>query len=739
MAIHVLGIRHHGVGSARQVKKELERLQPDIVLVEGPPEIAEVFEYVGHPDLKPPVAIMVYNSNVPQESTFYPFAEYSPEWVAIAYANEHKIPVKAIDLPASISFTMRRKEAKNEPSTPPPEDPLTLVAQSAGFKSGERFWEHHFEQSAGNEHFESVMHVMQSLREDGLESAMDAENTHREAYMRMLIQDSVNEMYTNIAIVCGAWHAPTLVDPAGYAKEDKKVLKKLPKTKTKITSTWIPWTNDRLSMHSGYGAGIFSPGWYSHLWHNTAEYEIPWLIKVASMFREKGMDMSTAHAIEAFRLARSLAILRNNHYVSLDDLNDAVLSVMCMGDGILLELVKDQLIIGDGLGEVPEDMPKMPLQEDFEQSVKKLRLKLTADPKEVNLDLRKPNDLEKSKLFHRLAILEIHWATPSYSRGKGTFKESWRLEWTVGMMIELIDKAFLGNTIASAAQAVLIKKSNAAQKVDDVAKLIDLCIPAALFDELDHLLNKVNELSSISSDILDLMKSLPQLINVARYGDVRNSDMDVLDQIIHQLLIKVNVGLPNAVYGLDEDNALEMFGQITALHQAIKIYSKPEEEEPWYFTLHQVLNKEDVHSVILGCVCRLLLDSQQLSEDEADMYISYALSVNNDPMDVAAWIEGFLKGSGSILIYDNRLWNLVFEWVESLDKDTFIQLVPMLRRTFSKFEYAERRQLGQKARQGLASDEPATTYNTEQFDGELADSVIPYISKFLTPNSTHHE
>ena len=27
-------------------------------------------------------------------------------------------------------------------------------------------------------------------------------------------------------------------------------------------ATWIPWTYDRLSMWSGYGAGVHSPGWY---------------------------------------------------------------------------------------------------------------------------------------------------------------------------------------------------------------------------------------------------------------------------------------------------------------------------------------------------------------------------------------------------------------------------------------------------------------------------------------------
>ena len=35
-AVHLLGIRHHGPGSARSVLRVLNELQPDVVLVELP-------------------------------------------------------------------------------------------------------------------------------------------------------------------------------------------------------------------------------------------------------------------------------------------------------------------------------------------------------------------------------------------------------------------------------------------------------------------------------------------------------------------------------------------------------------------------------------------------------------------------------------------------------------------------------------------------------------------------------
>jgi hypothetical protein len=96
------------------------------------------------------------------------------------------------------------------------------------------------------------------------------------------------------------------------------------------------------------------------------------------------------------------------------------------------------------------------------------------------------------------------------------------------------------------------------------------------------------------------------------------------------------------------------------------------------------------------------------------------------------WLEGFLKGNGMILVYDNRLWNLIYSWVSSLDAKVFMELLPLLRRTFSKFEYGERRQIGNKARQGLAASQTTvSTVNQENFDRQRALQIIPVL-KMLT-------
>ena len=88
-----------------------------------------------------------------------------------------------------------------------------------------------------------------------------------------------------------------------------------------------------------------------------------------------------------------------------------------------------------------------------------------------------------------------------------------------------------------------------------------------------------------------------------------------------------------------------------------------------------------------------------------------------------------------ILLLDDRLWNLVNNWVCSQDKETFMELLPVLRRTFSEFTSAERRKLGEKARRtdstGTSSAVGASVTENECLNREEAKKVIPVIRQLL--------
>src|SRR5437879_4818919 len=97
--VHIFGIRHHGPGSARSLRQALEAPEPDCLLVEGPPDAAGVLPLLAHPEMRPPVALLIYRPDEPRRAAYYPFALFSPEWQAIHYGLTRSIPVRFMDLP----------------------------------------------------------------------------------------------------------------------------------------------------------------------------------------------------------------------------------------------------------------------------------------------------------------------------------------------------------------------------------------------------------------------------------------------------------------------------------------------------------------------------------------------------------------------------------------------------------------------------------------------------------------
>ena len=81
---------------------------------------------------------------------------------------------------------------------------------------------------------------------------------------------------------------------------------------------------------------------------------------------------------------------------------------------------------------------------DVEKLLKRLRLPLTTEVKEFQLDLRKPMDLERSIFFHRLNLLGIKMARPLRVDGKGTFKEAWSVYYEPEQTLAVIEKGRVG-------------------------------------------------------------------------------------------------------------------------------------------------------------------------------------------------------------------------------------------------------------------------------------------------------
>ncbi len=759
--LHLFGVRHHGPGSARSLRQNLEILEPDLILVEGPPDAAGVIEQVINPDMQPPVAILIYAPEQPQQAVYYPFAVFSPEWQALDYGLQQQIPVQWMDLPQTHQLALRQQldqqfeappeadsDARDDlsPESSLPEirhDPLFWLAQAAGYNDSEHWWERMVEQRAETTVlFPAIAEAMTALRLEveqdhppDLNNNRDYREALREAYMRQTIRKAQKAGYEKIAIVCGAWHTPALAEPFPPAKQDTAILKGLPKLK--VTATWIPWTYERLAERSGYGAGIASPGWYHHLWTASDQPAVRWLTHVARLLRQADMDASSASVIEAVRLANSLAALRDCPTPGLPELNEAARTVLCFGNELPLRLIHERLIISDRMGQVPNDTPMVPLQVDLQRWQKKLRLKPEVTPKDLALDLRKPNDLLRSHLLHRLNSLGIPWGRTTYSRGKGTFKEAWTLEWQPEFEIALIKAGQWGNTIETATTAYACDLAENAANLPALTELLDKVLLADLPEVITKLMTRLQAEAAVASDVVHLMSALSPLAQILRYRDVRQTDMEVVAHVVDGLVTRICIGLPETCASLDDEAAAMMDKQIMQTHSAINLLQNQGHQQIWWMVLKQLVNRDSLHGLLGGRCCRLLLDGGQFEPSRAAQQLGLALSLATEPTQAAAWIEGFLKGSGLLLLHDQEIWQVLDQWVCKLAPDTFVTLLPLLRRTFSTFPAAERRQMGERVIQGRVGA-GLQGWGSEELDCDRAEMVLPLVAQLLgmsVPNS----
>ncbi len=739
-SLHILGIRHHGPGSARTVLRALEALKPDAVLIEGPPDAAEVLALAGDEAMKPPVALLVYEPENPSEAAYYPFATFSPEWQAIRWALSHKAEVRFIDLPQSMR--PRRHDGALDPeldvdaatapgSGKPPaaepaqssrlnpsprSDPLDELAIAAGFADGEAWWGRVIEERRGDESpmgvFDAIGEAMGCARKELGHTPHDLLEPAREAHMRKAIRLAIREGYATIAVVCGAWHAPVLGPDALKAiapKADDEILKELADRmkaggKRKTAATWIPWTYDRLAFSSGYGAGIHSPGWYEHVWAHPGHISEHWLTRVARLMRREGLDASPASIIETVRLADSLATLRGRAVASLEELSEATLSVLCHGNPLPMKVIARDLIVGHNLGEVPDEAPAVPLQRDLTALQKSLRMKVSAEELPLDLDQRKETDLARSRLLHRLTILQVDWGTIEHDQRQrtSTFHELWKLQWKPELVVRLMEAARWGNTVHDAAAACVADRARQATSLAHLTTMLDHVMLADLPSAVEKLVGRIQQLSAVSADVGHLMEALPPLARVLRYGNVRKTDAALVEPVVAGLLARICVGLLPACGSLDDDAAGDMKGRMDEVNGSLLTLDRPDFAEQWRQTLAKV-GDADIHGLVAGRAWRILLDAaggDQATSEQAAERLSLALSRGNDPVKASAWLEGFIGGSGMVLVHDARLLAIVDQWVASLSRETFEQVCPIARRTFATFAKPERRQIGEKLKRG---------------------------------------
>jgi hypothetical protein len=731
--LHLLGVRHHGPGSAALVRAALDRLDPAMVLIEGAEEGDALLPYVTLAGMKPPVAMLFYAEEDARAAISAPFAEFSPEWQAMLWAASRNRPVRFIDWPAAVSLALM-KSAEENPAQSPRVDSLDLLAQVAGAGDGEAFWNALVEEAGDvGDPLATFAAIGSALTEARSAAEADGQvnplrDIRREAYMRLNIRQTLKDCDGAVAAVIGAWHVGGLARKVAVA-EDRAVLRDLPKVK--VNATWIPWTDSRLAAASGYAAGVVSPGWYRHLWDlrvsggvaDPAVFAGQWQARTAALMRSEGHAASTASAIEATRLALSLTALRDLSLPGLNEMREAALSALCHGDDMALKLIERRLYIGETIGQIDDSAPQSPLVRDLALWQRKTRLKPEDLLSEIRLDLRTEAGLLKSTLLHRLNLIGVRWGElVEAETGRGTFREAWRLSWRPEFSIALAEALIYGVTIEEAAGAATLDRMASTTNIGALAGLVQSALVADLEGAATKAISRLQEAAVQASDITDLMIAASPLVDILRYGAARRLPEEALRALVTALAVEVNAGVRLGSHQLDDDAASARVAAMRAYDEALGRFGEAALLENWRRQLASMMEDDQVVAPVAGLALRRLHDLSIWDEETVAAAFSRYMG-GRPPRFAGDFLESFLSGGAEIVLQDRPLLHLIDAWLCGLNEEDFTAALPLLRRSFASFdEHARKRllvEIGKGAREAAASTGVVSDTDNSAFNQAL--------------------
>ena len=755
--IHFLPIRHHSPACAYATLQALQQLQATHVLIEAPRSFNRLIADLQHADSRPPLAVLCQteiiernvdagnDEAVEQKQTrtaYYPFCDYSPEWVALRYAPEINAKVEFIDLAWSSQVeheqqtiteqTWQTRSLQQERYLAHSQY-LQALAYKLHCRNHDELWDHLFELKSKKEmndwqsFFHEVLVWCAMSRLDYEHSVLEADaSLIREQCMLQSILECYEHNNGTICIITGGFHTLALIEELAtqlLITKPKKI-KKIKSADQQDQAWLIRYSFDRLDALNGYASGMPSPAFYQRCWQqmiddsaNDVEQRQALTVELLSDFsrqlrEQQILDSSFITVKNATEQAIRLAALRAHHLISRFDLIDACQSSFVKGSldegqQAFQDLLK-QILSGARLGQVVQSTQTPPLLAQVYELARVHRFKLDETTiKRAKLDVfRNQKHRLRSRFLHLLDFLQVGFAKsvsgPDFLGGGRLHLlfEEWDYAWTPHVEAQLVELSELGSDLNTVAvQKLLQLKESFSQSGQGRSShlAVQLLIRAALMGLHKHipvLFAEVQQFLPNDPDLDSVIQCGQKLLNLWTGKDFLAFQQQPELQALLQEVIPSALFLLSQLATPPAEQQQQILNQVLQLRNLSKQIQRVAGGEinfltQFYQTLARLHTDWQKLDVLAGAVDALRFIDGNLTEQDLQQSVQQHFGIGASPEHAVAYLSGMMQSAPELLLRYPAMAQLLNQLLLQWDESAFVTILPDLRQAFTHFKPKE--------------------------------------------------
>lgn len=755
--VYFAPVRHHSPACALALREMLRELRPTAVLIEGPDDLDHLLPLLQHAETRAPVALLCQSrhravrepaddagTESPPEirSAFYPFCDYSPEWIAARDGAAIGARVAFIDLPWRHKAWNAGRDAKAEG---PAEAVRSLMeerhfahsrylgamATRLGCVDHHELWDRLFElRGAQARHdwrgfFGDVFGWCAAARFDYEPEVLEAEGSlARERHMAAHLRRWRERVQGPLVVVTGGFHTPELL----VSWQTAEATPTTPRPSAEDGAWLIRYSFDRLDALNGYASGMPSPGYYQRVWERLAGPEpdpftavaLEALSGFAGRLREedRGDAASTALVQAAALQVVRLAALRDNVGPGRQDLLDAIRSCFIKTAidegtrGFTADLRR--FLSGARIGDVPPSAGSPPLVEDARRRARSAGVRMDdSTPRSAQLDLyRKPSHRERSRFFHAMSYLDAGvaaWVSgPDFIGGARLHLlfEEWRVAWSPLVEARLIELATEGASVEAVCLGKLQREERAlgeegcARSAKAAVMLLQRACLIGLHQRLSQLLQMLAAHLDEDANLASVVDCGHRLVTLWRAREPLGLQQHPQVRALLERVWPAALFLLPDMASCDPATEADAVAQLLLLRELGHMLERSDADapvidlEPLHDQLARFASRVDVAPGVCGASAALLFLAGRWGEAELAGVVSRRFGPGADSASSVRFLNGLMAAAPELLLRLPMLLGHFDRLVRGWDADAFVAQLPDLRHMFTRLKPQETADLG---------------------------------------------